>query len=339
MTANLETSGPTHFTISNGTLPRLGLGCGGLIGGRELRRSTALLEAAYESGIRHFDVAPSYGLGTAEEVIGSVFGSLKDDISIATKVGISPPSGGALLRGARSIFRPIFANAQAMREKLGRYAGLFQRRAQFSPIDVQRSLEESLKRLRRDRIDALLMHEFEIANATDELLALLNDLVRSNVIGSFGVGANRLRCEAVVVEKPQFAAILQYPWSILEPRLSARKESLSIFSGVFRNSLRSLNSWFGLDANALHRYSVALGQDLSNSQTLAEVVLGAALSDNPSGIVLFATQNVDRIRRNAAVQRNSTVIAAGRMLLHLLRSGDDGMSRRPTGESAAASLK
>ena len=49
---------------------RLGFGCSGLMARLDRAQSEALLVAAYEAGIRWFDVARSYGYGEAEGVVG-----------------------------------------------------------------------------------------------------------------------------------------------------------------------------------------------------------------------------------------------------------------------------
>ena len=46
---------------------RLGYGCSSIMGALGRRQSLRLLEAAYDAGIRHFDVAPMYGYGEAED--------------------------------------------------------------------------------------------------------------------------------------------------------------------------------------------------------------------------------------------------------------------------------
>ena len=69
---------------------QIGLGCGRLVGRSTLIQSARIVETALDLGIRYFDVAPSYGMGTAEEVLGHVTGDSKE-VVIATKVGIPRP--------------------------------------------------------------------------------------------------------------------------------------------------------------------------------------------------------------------------------------------------------
>ena len=49
----------------------VGFGCAGLFRIPQRSRRREVLEAAYDVGIRHFDVAPMYGLGLAEAELGS----------------------------------------------------------------------------------------------------------------------------------------------------------------------------------------------------------------------------------------------------------------------------
>jgi D-threo-aldose 1-dehydrogenase len=52
------------------TTTALGFGCSGIIGSNTRTESLGLLSTAVELGIRHFDVARSYGSGDAEAILG-----------------------------------------------------------------------------------------------------------------------------------------------------------------------------------------------------------------------------------------------------------------------------
>ena len=62
------------------------------------RDRRTVLESAYHLGIRHFGVAPSYGLRTAEAELAD-FTQTRTDIPIATKFGIRPAVIGHLAGG------------------------------------------------------------------------------------------------------------------------------------------------------------------------------------------------------------------------------------------------
>ncbi|WP_433964054.1 aldo/keto reductase [Tunturiibacter gelidiferens] len=72
------------------TTTRLGFGCSSLMGAMGRRASLAILESAYDAGIRHFDVAPMYGYGEAEGCLGEFLQRHRHQITVTTKYGIPP---------------------------------------------------------------------------------------------------------------------------------------------------------------------------------------------------------------------------------------------------------
>lgn len=84
----------------------------------------ALLETALAANINLLDTAPAYGI--AEERIGRLLGRRRDQFLLFSKTG------------------EIFENGQS--------------RWDFSAEHTRRSVEQSLKRLRTDRLDGVLLH-------------------------------------------------------------------------------------------------------------------------------------------------------------------------------------
>src|SRR5688572_11942381 len=112
----------------------LGFGCGavgGLMVKGEPRDQERAVALAVERGITFFDTAPMYGSGASETNLGRVLKALKPDIFLATKVTIQPEDV------------PDIAGA------------------------VSRSLEASLKRLGRNHVDLLQLHN-RIARSGDD---------------------------------------------------------------------------------------------------------------------------------------------------------------------------
>ena len=69
--------------------------------------SIAAVRAAYEGGVRLFDTADAYGCGHAERVVGKAVAPFRDEVVIATKVGLVFDE--ATRTGEASIsVRPIF---------------------------------------------------------------------------------------------------------------------------------------------------------------------------------------------------------------------------------------
>ena len=104
----------------------LGFGCGN-VGGLMIRGSRPERERAVaralELGVNLFDTAPAYGDGVSEEHLGEALEALRAQCFVATKVRL----------GADGLADPAEA--------------------------VTRSLETSLRKLRRDRVDLLQLHD------------------------------------------------------------------------------------------------------------------------------------------------------------------------------------
>src|SRR5437588_456779 len=128
----------------------------------EEEAALAVVERALELGVRLFDTAPLYGSGLAERRFGRVLaGRPRESLVLATKVG-------RLIRGGEPVF-------------------------DFSYEGVQRSLAESLERLRLDRVEILHIHDPD--DQFDEALSgayrALAELREEGVIAAVGAGMNQ----------------------------------------------------------------------------------------------------------------------------------------------------
>src|SRR3989304_10116933 len=76
---------------TNVQIPQLGIGTnplGGLHDDIPHDEALAVVEKSWEIGIRFFDVAPVYGYGKAEKIVGEVLQRKnRDDYILTTKVG------------------------------------------------------------------------------------------------------------------------------------------------------------------------------------------------------------------------------------------------------------
>jgi D-threo-aldose 1-dehydrogenase len=72
-------------------VPRFGLGCaplGNLFRQYSEVEADAILDAAWNAGVRHFDTAPHYGLGLSEQRVGRFLATKpRDEYVLSTKVG------------------------------------------------------------------------------------------------------------------------------------------------------------------------------------------------------------------------------------------------------------
>lgn len=162
-------------------MPAMGFGAAQL--GNLYRRTTdaearGALEAAWEGGIRLFDTAPHYGLGTSERRLGALLAGLpREELLLSTKVGrlLRPGRGGG----------DDLENGFAVPDDLERVWDM-------SEQGVRRSHEESLERLGTDRVDTLYLHDPEegpTEQALAEALPALAAMREEGLVSRVGVGS------------------------------------------------------------------------------------------------------------------------------------------------------
>lgn len=314
---------------------RLGFGCSSVMGGLGHRESLQMLEAAFDAGIRHFDIAPMYGYGDAEACLGYFMSRHKGQVTVTTKFGIPPAAGGALARMARSVARPVARQVSSLRQSLGRGAPSFQtsfppaieaapESRQPNPIfcveEARKSLHRSLAELRTDHIDVWLLHEVTANDLQDdELLRFLQDSVQSGMIGTFGAGSDRNQIDALLQLHPGYCPTLQYEWSVFNP-LPSHSGAFRIHHRSLTNNFRSLHAGLLKDKERCARWSQPVGADLSDAATLARLMLKAALLLNPESIVLFSSKRADHIRDNVALASDASWSAEALSLYRVLQA-------------------
>ena len=158
-------------------IPRLVFGCGHLTGGASSSESIMLLRRARAAGILHFDTAPSYGLGTAEGLVGSVLAA--DPLVVVTaKIGFERPSHPFLKTIARRTLRSVRGGPRAPSFYAPSAPGQDLPEAGcFDPAFMARSLEITRERLRRGTVDYLLLHESYASPPLPGTVAFLDEAI------------------------------------------------------------------------------------------------------------------------------------------------------------------
>ncbi|MEO0030721.1 MAG: hypothetical protein RIS94_479 [Pseudomonadota bacterium] len=139
---------------------RLVYGCARLDGGALAPRSRRLLRMALAAGVRAVDVAPSYGMGLAEAVVGQVLAEADTPpgVMVIAKVGSARMAGGWLRSWPRALKRALRPPAPV---PLERFAPMAPVEAfgwcDFTPAALAASHAVALRRL--GRIDRLMLHE------------------------------------------------------------------------------------------------------------------------------------------------------------------------------------
>jgi D-threo-aldose 1-dehydrogenase len=149
-------------------------------------QAEAVMDFAWQSGIRYFDTAPFYGYGLSEHYFGNALRKHpREDFVLSTKVGrllrprVNPYDPNDLWKEPLP-FEPVF---------------------DYSYDGMMRSFEDSLQRLGLNKIDILLMHDLGVGDhhenharhmkaAMEGGFKALTELRAAGKIGALGLGVN-----------------------------------------------------------------------------------------------------------------------------------------------------
>jgi D-threo-aldose 1-dehydrogenase len=324
---------PTRELSGTGVITSaVGFGCAGLFSIPERGDRRLILDSVYDAGIRHFDVAPMYGLGLAEAELAP-FLSRRSDVTVTTKFGIEPT---LLARSAAPFQRPVRAflsDRRSIREGLkvagrGPRSGLVGRALYSAPAYDQRSaqlaLERSLRTLRRDCIDVFLLHDPAggLIRGARELVGFLDDQCRLGRIRTWGVtGQPSLLSEVMELLGP--IPVIQLRDDIFEapPGVGYEHEGGQVTYGALARALPVLHRFLARSGDAGAQWSERLGIDPGAQEPgLARTLLSTAVRRNTAGPVLFTTTRPERARlaAQAAVQGVEQAGADSETLMQLV---------------------
>src|SRR5579862_849047 len=179
-----------HITVPGIAIPIpvVGYGCSAITSVGE-KKALQVLGAAFDAGVRHFDVARYYGYGESEGVLGRFLKGRRAEVIITTKFGIDPPRRTNALRLAMQLGRRLVNLVPAARGALRSRAQGMVRSGAFGASEARASLETSLRELGVDTIDFYLLHDYVVSEVPpDELLEFLAGAVSSGKIRYFGLG-------------------------------------------------------------------------------------------------------------------------------------------------------
>lgn len=165
----------------------LGFGCMGLSGGHygpgvNRAEGIRVIRDAYERGVTFFDTAEVYGPYVNEELVGEALASVRDKVKIATKFGF----------------------------KIDGTNGLDSR-----PERIRRVVDESLKRLKTDRIDLYYQHRVDLTVPIEDVAGTIKDLIKAGKVLHFGLSepsARTIRRAQAI----QPVAAIQTEYSLIE---------------------------------------------------------------------------------------------------------------------------
>jgi len=198
----LGNGGMTFTEIGFGTAP-----LGNLYRSISDTDADAVLNRAWEAGLRYYDTAPLYGYGLSETRLNRLLRDKpRDDYILSTKVGrlLAPCTPGD-------------------RDGIGKWFDVPARKEiyDYSYDGVMRSVEFSLERLGTHRVDILFAHDIDVPNQgsrenvnakVDQLMAggyhALERLRGEGVIKAFGAGVNEWQVCQQLAERGDFDIFL-----------------------------------------------------------------------------------------------------------------------------------
>lgn len=302
----------------------IGCGCvnlGSASSTRSLAEQVRLVHAAIDAGVTVFDTADTYGCGASEHVLGRALGTRRDEIVLSTKAGYLFRSRSVLEQRARRLAHRCVAAARRFRSDAPAVAtmavgGTAYDRQDFSPGYLRRAVEDSVRRLRTDRVDVLQLHgppTFDPA-----LLEELEDLVRSGVVGRFGVGAESM-ASALEWSADERLGVVQLPFGVLDPmtpeetaRLSDR-DGLGVWvRGVLAGGVLSAAM---CDASAVSGHpkrdviNALLDVADGSGFALDELAIRWVAGRLEPQVVLIGMSSADHVRRNVELVRRGPLPA------------------------------
>lgn len=293
--------GPTVQLGNSGIqVPRLMIGAE-VLGGhdwgdldiQEVQRATA---AAIESGLTFIDVADCYGLGLAEERLGTLVKSKRDEVVIATKFGVR------------------FHNGKTFYDN--------------SPEYMQQALEGSLRRLGSDYIDLYQVHWPDGKTPLCSVLEALEDARTAGKIRTYGV-SNTSLLQTLPEKAPEHLASFSMEYSLAnrayetEIRSTCENWPLSflswgtlgqgVLSGKYnersafaRNDRRSKPQWKNFRSDALHKNLQivetmrTVARELEDGTVpLTALAIAWNLHALPGSIAIVGAKTLEQVTQNA----------------------------------------
>ncbi len=279
----------------------IGLGCMGMSQSfppiPERNDSIALIRAAVERGVTFFDTAQVYGPFDNEQIVGDALEPVRDQVVIATKFGFELSTGTSTGADSR-------------------------------PDTIRSSVEESLRRLRTDRIDLLYQHRVDPNVPIEEVAGTVRELIEQGKVGHFGLseaGVQTIRrahtVQPVTALQSEYSLWWREPEDAIIPTLEELgigfvpfsplgkgfltgkiDEKTEFESGDFRNTIPRFTD---PDARRTNLAIVELVKTVAERRhaTPAQVALAWVLAQKPWIVPIPGTTKLHRLDENIAAAR------------------------------------
>ena len=272
----------------------IGFGCMGLSHsfGPETPKSDAIgvIRRAFDLGVTLFDTAVVYG--NNEELVGEAVQPFREEISIATKFGLTIPLPG----------EPQLTDSR--------------------PDEIRKSVEGSLRRLHTDVIDLLYQHRVDPNVPIEDVAGTVKDLIGEGKVKHFGLsepGLQTIRRAHAVLPLAAIESEYSMWWREPEERLLPLLDELGIgfvpFSPLGKGFLtgtidesttfgsgdvRNVVPRFTADARKANQGLITLLKHIAGRKgaTLAQVALAWLLAQKPWIVPIPGTTKAHRLEEN-----------------------------------------
>jgi aryl-alcohol dehydrogenase-like predicted oxidoreductase len=143
--------------LGNLEVSEIGFGCMSISANygpaADKKQGIDVIRAAHNAGVTFFDTAEVYGPYTNEELVGEALAPMRDKVVIASKFGFDIKKGGL----------------------------------NSHPNHIKNVVEESLKRLKTDRIDLYYQHRVDPKVPIEEVAGAVKDLIKTGKVLHFGL--------------------------------------------------------------------------------------------------------------------------------------------------------
>ena len=284
----------------------IGFGCASLGSRISPKAGLRSLELAYEAGVSWFDVAPAYGAGQAEEILGPFLKGRRDKVNICSKVGIVPPRGNALLRSVYGVTRPAISMLGGLRRRFRKVSATRNRVVELNSAMIHTSIEQSLQRLDTDYLDVFFLHNPAPEYLDrDDVQKALGDIVASGKarhVGIAGTYETALRLPqgdnlfnvVQFADRPEQARVATYRASRPRPVSILTHSILGV--GGSHDALMKIMADNPVAQTRLRE----AGYEGALSEATAALLIDSALWSNAQGVVLMSMFSQKHMSTNTA---------------------------------------
>lgn len=279
------------------TVSALGFGCGGLLQSPSRRERRAVLGAALDGGITHFDTARMYGLGMAEAELGAFLRTVdRDAVTVATKFGIDVGGAARRLGRFQGPARAVLRAAPRLRAAVKRRQAAPPAPRVYDAAGAARGLDESLAALGLDHVDILFVHGPRPGDTLlgDDLREFFEGAHRQGKIRAWGVSQD----EGLDVDHAAAFA----PRGVSQVRgdaLSVPPRPADLAFGVFNSVHATLAGALRADPALARRWRDTLQLDPLGPGVLARLILGSAPAATGCSAILYSSTKPRRVAEAA----------------------------------------